>query len=153
MFTEDARHRCGNAPPTVGREERRRAATASHLAAMQGDRFHIQGLWEFGDVVGCDMESDYLRGDDATLTLPCTEVFRLEGNRINDRRISMDPSPRFACACGSHGVGPTARSVPSYRREPVSNSDTVRRVLSHIVRDRCSRRSRPCRWGDYAARA
>jgi limonene-1,2-epoxide hydrolase len=77
----------------VGREEIRTAATSSHLNAIKGCKFNIQDLWELGDVVVCEMEIDYIRIDDSILTLPCTDVFRMEGNRIKDMRIYMDPSP------------------------------------------------------------
>ena len=96
MFTEDARYRFGNYPVAVGREDIRKAATSSHLEAIKGVKFNIQGLWEFGDVVVCEMEIEYIRTDDSTLTLPCTDVFRMQGNRIKDMRIYMDASPLFA---------------------------------------------------------
>jgi hypothetical protein len=107
MFTEDARHRFGNSPPTVGREEMRTAATASHLEAIKGYRFNIQGLWEFGDVVVCEMEIDYIRVDDSTLTLPCTDVFRMEGNRVKDMRISIwIPRRSLPESAGAASSGP-----------------------------------------------
>jgi hypothetical protein len=96
MFTEDARYRFGNYPPAVGREGIRTAATSSHLEAIKGCRFNIQGLWELEDVVVCEMEIEYIRTDDSILTLPCTDVFRMEGSLIKDMRIYMDPSPLFA---------------------------------------------------------
>jgi len=96
MFTEDARYRFGNYLPAVGREDIRKAATSSHLEAIKGVKFNIQGLWEFGDVLVCEMDIEYIRTDDSVLTLPCADVFRMEGNRIKDMRIYMDPSPLFA---------------------------------------------------------
>jgi limonene-1,2-epoxide hydrolase len=96
MFTESARYRFGNYPPAVGREAIRTAATSSHLNAIKGCKFNILDLWELGDVVVCEMDIDYIRTDDSILTLPCTDVFRMEGNRIKDMRIYMDPSPLFA---------------------------------------------------------
>jgi limonene-1,2-epoxide hydrolase len=96
LFTEDARYRFGNYPTAVGREDIRKAATSSHLEAIKGVSFKIQGLWEVGDVLVCEMEIEYIRTDDSVLTLPCTDVFRMEGNRIKDMRIYMDPSPLFA---------------------------------------------------------
>lgn len=96
MFTGDARYRFGNYPAAVGREDIRTAATSSHLEAIKGVKFNIQGLWEFGDVLVCEMEIEYIRTDDSILNLPCTDVFRMEGNRIKDMRIYMDPSPLFA---------------------------------------------------------
>jgi len=95
MFTQDARYRFGNYPPAVGHEAIRQAATSSHLEAIKGCRFNILGLWEFGDVVVCEMDIEYIRTDDSILTLPCTDVFRMEGNRIKDMRIYMDASPLF----------------------------------------------------------
>src|SRR5688572_5232917 len=65
MFTDDARYRFGNYPPAVGREAIRAAATSSHLEAIKGCRFNIQGLWEFGDVLVCEMEIEYIRTDDS----------------------------------------------------------------------------------------
>ncbi len=95
MFTEDCQYRFGNYPPATGREGVRRSATSTHLEAIKGCTFDIQELWEFqgGDVVVCQMEVNYIRTDDSVLTLPCTDVFRMEGNLIKDMRIFMDPSP------------------------------------------------------------
>jgi hypothetical protein len=97
MFTEDCRYRFGNYPAAKGREGVRQSATSSHLTAIKGCTFDIQGLWEFdgGDVVVCQMEINYIRTDDSVLTLPCTDVFRMEGALIQDMRIYMDPSPLF----------------------------------------------------------
>ncbi len=97
MFTEDCRYRFGNYPAATGREGVRQSATSSHLKAIKGCTFDIQGLWEFegGDVVVCQMEINYIRTDDSVLTLPCTDVLRMEGNLIKDMRIYMDPAPLF----------------------------------------------------------
>jgi len=95
-FTEDARYRFGNYPAAQGKEGIRQAATSSHMNAIKGCNFEIKGLWESGDVVVCEMDINYIKTDDSILTLPCTDVFRMQGNRIQDMRIYMDPSPLFA---------------------------------------------------------
>jgi limonene-1,2-epoxide hydrolase len=96
LFTEDCQYRFGNYPPAFGREGVRQSATSTHLTAIKGVSFDIKGIWEIGDVVVCEMEINYIRTDDTVLTLPCTDVFRMEGDLIRDMRIYMDPSPLYA---------------------------------------------------------
>jgi limonene-1,2-epoxide hydrolase len=95
-FTDDAEYRFGNYPPAIGPEGVRQSATSSHLNAIKGVAFEIEGLWEFGDVVVCEMAINYTRTDDTILTLPCTDVFRMAGDKIQSMRIYMDPSPLYA---------------------------------------------------------
>jgi len=97
MFTEDCRYRFANFPAAKGRAGVRQSATSSHLKAIKGCTFDIQELWEFdgGDVVVCQMDINYIRTDDSVLTLPCTDVFRMEGPLVKDMRVYMDPSPLF----------------------------------------------------------
>ena len=97
MFTEDCRYRFANFPPAKGREGVRQSATSSHLKAIKGCTFDIQAVWEFqgGDVVVCQMDINYIRTDDSVLTLPCSDVFRMEGSLVKDMRVYMDPSPLF----------------------------------------------------------
>jgi limonene-1,2-epoxide hydrolase len=96
MFTEDCSYRFGNYPAARGREGVRQSATSTHLTAIKGVAFDIKGIWESGDVLVCEMEINYTKTDDSILTLPCTDVFRMEGNLIKDMRIYMDPSPLYA---------------------------------------------------------
>jgi limonene-1,2-epoxide hydrolase len=96
LFAPDGSYRFGNFPPAVGSEQIRAAAASSHLDFIKSAKFNITELLEFGNVVVCEMEIEYVKTDDSILKLPCTDVFRFENGLIKDMRIYMDATPLFA---------------------------------------------------------
>lgn len=96
LFTDDATYRFGNFPTAVGKEQIRQAAASSHMDFIKGISFKIIELVEVGDAVFCEMEITYTKTDGSTVTLPCTDVFRMQNEKIKEMRIYMDPSPLFA---------------------------------------------------------
>jgi limonene-1,2-epoxide hydrolase len=96
QFTENSYYRFGNAPPAVGREAIRQSTKASHLDQITGLSFDIKAIWEQNNAVICEMEINYARTDGSVLTLPCTDIFHMEGDLVREMRIYMDPSPLFA---------------------------------------------------------
>lgn len=94
-FTEDAVYRFGNYPPAHGREAIGETTRASHLDQIKNIAFDLQHVWENGDVVVAEMEIKYTLADGTVLTLPCTDIFRIQGGLIRDMRVYMDASPLF----------------------------------------------------------
>ncbi|MGA9378604.1 MAG: nuclear transport factor 2 family protein, partial [Phormidium sp.] len=94
-FTEDAHYRFGNYPPAVGKKAIREATMASHLDYIKDISFDIKSMWENADSVICELEINYIRNDGSLLTLPCTDIFRMEGDKVKEMLVYMDPSPLF----------------------------------------------------------
>lgn len=96
LFTENALYRFGNYPPAIGREAIAATTKASHLDQIKSISFDIKEIWENGDAVIVQMEINYTRIDDSILTLPCTDIFRMEGDLVQEMLVYMDASPLFA---------------------------------------------------------
>jgi limonene-1,2-epoxide hydrolase len=95
-LTEDALYRFGNYPPAIGKSNIEQTVKASHMDQIKGISFDIKGMWESGDAVICEMEINYTKIDDSVLTLPCTDIFRMEGDKVKEMKVFMDASPLFA---------------------------------------------------------
>lgn len=50
----------------------------------------IKVIWEVGDVVLVEMDVIYWRKDGAVFSLPCCDIFRLEGDKFSELRIFID---------------------------------------------------------------
>ena len=53
----------------------------------------IKMLWEIGDVVFVEMDVIYWRHDGTSVTLPCADIVRFEGDKVAELRIFMDANP------------------------------------------------------------
>jgi predicted SnoaL-like aldol condensation-catalyzing enzyme len=92
FFTDDAKYKFANAPVMTGKP----AIEAFAANARKRVKFvthDIKSMWEIGDVVICEMDISYHRHDDSVVTLPCTDIFRMDGNLISDMRVYIDASP------------------------------------------------------------
>ena len=94
-FAEDAEYVFANNPPIVGRKQIQESS-AQFRKRVKGAAHQIQNLWEFGDTVVCEMNVTYLRLDDQSLTLPCTDVINMEGDLFKHMKVFMDITPVFA---------------------------------------------------------
>jgi len=94
-FAEDAVYRFGNAPPIRGRAAIREAA-AGFRQRVRGVRHAMQGMWESHNTVVCEMEMTYTRLDGGEVTVPCCDVFRVDGDTIQEMRVFVDATPVFA---------------------------------------------------------
>lgn len=66
------------------------------------------------------MEINYTRVDDSILTLPCTDIFRMEGELVKEMLVYMDASPLFAMS------NPESTSSPD---QSGNVSDLIKQVL------------------------
>lgn len=55
----------------------------------------IKMMWEVGDVVFVEMDVHYWRKDNSFISLPCCDIFRIEGDKFSELRIFMDVNPVF----------------------------------------------------------
>lgn len=53
----------------------------------------IKMIWEVGDVVFVEMDVTYWRKDGSVISLPCCDIFRVEGDKFSELRIFMDANP------------------------------------------------------------
>jgi ketosteroid isomerase-like protein len=97
FVTEGVRLRFGNAEPLTGRAAVM-AASREFSASVAGLHHEIIAVWqpEQGTVVA-ELQVTYRRHDGVELTLPCCNIFRLNGDSlVDDYRIYMDVNPVFA---------------------------------------------------------
>jgi ketosteroid isomerase-like protein len=55
----------------------------------------IKKMWEIGNTVFVEMDVTYWRKDGSVISLPCCDIFRLEGDKFSELRIFMDVNPVF----------------------------------------------------------
>ena len=98
-MTTNVRLQMANMEPSIGVEPLKAAFQAA------ADRFRsithqIQGIWggkwERGDVVSVEAMVRYELPSGRVIELPCTSTLRLQGKKIADYRIFIEPSPAFA---------------------------------------------------------
>lgn len=95
LFTEDAYYRFGNYPPAKGKAAIAETTRASHLDQVKNIQFEILRMWEEGDSLICKMDIHYTLVNGKVLTLPCTDVFRFEGEKVKEMLVYMDATPLF----------------------------------------------------------
>lgn len=94
-FTEDIRYRFGNANPTIGKQNLVDSAKTTHLENVKAISFDIKDFWEQKNVVIVELEITYSLDNGKVLTIPCTDILRMERDLVRDFRAYMDISPLF----------------------------------------------------------
>ncbi len=94
FFTDKQLYQFANAAPAFDKAAIK-ASTDAFFASITFVYHDIKMLWEVGDVVFVEMDVSYGRKDGSTLTLPCFDIFRLEGELFSELRIFMDANPLF----------------------------------------------------------
>jgi ketosteroid isomerase-like protein len=119
----------GNSDPVVGKEAIL-TQWREFLSTLKGIRHEIHDLWhaaEDPDVVIARMTVHYSKLDGSIVTVPCVNVFGMQGDLVADYRIYIDVSPVLAESdtpssgaselsrfgdrdphFGFHGIGPGA---------------------------------------------
>jgi hypothetical protein len=92
FFTDNPMYHFGNYEPCLTKQAIITSTDAffGYVAALYHD---IRNLWEVGDVVFVEMDVQYWRKDGSSITLPCADIFRFEGDKILELRIFMDSNP------------------------------------------------------------
>jgi ketosteroid isomerase-like protein len=72
------------------------SAVGAFHASVAGVRHEILDLWRDGDTVIAELRVHYKRHDGHKVTLPCCNVFRLQGGCVAEYRSYMDISPLYA---------------------------------------------------------
>jgi ketosteroid isomerase-like protein len=96
LVTDDIRLQFGSAEPTVGKQVLIDGAVAFN-ASIASIRHDVNALWTVeSDVVITEMMVHYERLDGHSVSLPCTNIFRVRDGKIADYRVYMDIAPVFA---------------------------------------------------------
>ena len=104
FFTDKPMYQFGNGEPCLTK-----AAIKDSVDGFFGSvdaLYHdVRNTWEIGDTVFVEMDVTYWRKDGTSITLPCCDILRFEGDKIQELRIYEDANPLFD---KSLPVGPSA---------------------------------------------
>lgn len=94
FFTDTPVYQFGNFDVCFDKAAIKKSADAffNGISAVYHD---IKMIWEVGDVVFVEMDVTYWRKDGSVITLPCFDIFRVEGDKFSELRIFMDVNPVF----------------------------------------------------------
>jgi ketosteroid isomerase-like protein len=95
FLTDDARFRFGNGEVIEGREQIRQMI-AGFFASLKGLSHTVTDMIEQDGALVCRGEVTYTRKDDSELTVPYSNFFRLDGERVSDYQIYIDASRLYA---------------------------------------------------------
>lgn len=92
FFTDTPVYQFGNFAPCLTKAAIKQSVDAffSQVFAVYHE---IKMMWEVGDIVFVEMDVIYWRKDNSVITLPCCDIFRLEGDKFSELRIFMDANP------------------------------------------------------------
>jgi alkylhydroperoxidase/carboxymuconolactone decarboxylase family protein YurZ/ketosteroid isomerase-like protein/catechol 2,3-dioxygenase-like lactoylglutathione lyase family enzyme len=94
FFTDTPVYQFGNFEVCFDKAAIKKSAQAffSAISAVYHD---LKMMWEVGDVVFVEMDVTYWRKDGSVISLPCCDLFRVEGDKFSELRIFMDVNPVF----------------------------------------------------------
>ena len=94
FFTDKPLYQFGNFEVCLDKQSIKQSADNffSQINAVYHD---IKMMWEVGDAVFVEMDVTYWRKDNSVITLPCCDIFRVEGDKFSELRIFMDVNPVF----------------------------------------------------------
>jgi alkylhydroperoxidase/carboxymuconolactone decarboxylase family protein YurZ/catechol 2,3-dioxygenase-like lactoylglutathione lyase family enzyme len=94
FFTDTPVYQFGNFDVALDKESIRKSADA-FFSKIDAVYHEIKMMWEVGDVVFVEMDVMYWRKDGSMISLPCFDIFRVEGDKFSELRIFMDVNPVF----------------------------------------------------------
>jgi catechol 2,3-dioxygenase-like lactoylglutathione lyase family enzyme len=116
FFTDKPMYQFGNGEPCLNKEEIF-DSVANFFGAVDALYHDVRNVWEQGNVVFVEMDVMYWRKDGTTVTVPASDIFRFEGDKIQELRIFMDANPIFDT------------SLPVGRKASVYTASEGRRVV------------------------
>ena len=93
-LTEDATFRFGSAPAVTGHAAIREGVDG-FFSSIAGSEHSLKNVITNGGLLVCEGEVTYDRHDGSNITLPFTNVFDVEGDRIANYRIYIDIAPLY----------------------------------------------------------
>jgi len=95
FFTDKPMYQFGNGEPCLNKAEIK-ASIDAFFGSVDALYHDVRNLWEVGDCVFDEMDVIYWRKDGTSIRLPCADILRFEGDKIQELRIYMDANPIFA---------------------------------------------------------
>ncbi|MDH4072990.1 MAG: nuclear transport factor 2 family protein [Gammaproteobacteria bacterium] len=94
FLTPQGEFRFGSSPPVRGREQVA-AAVDGFFSTIAGLGHRVDRTWQGENSVVCEGEVTYRRHDGSAVTLPFTDVFDMDGDKIARYRIYIDAAPLY----------------------------------------------------------
>ncbi|MBD2203576.1 nuclear transport factor 2 family protein [Calothrix sp. FACHB-1219] len=94
FFTDTPVYQFGNFDVCLDKESIKKSADA-FFSKIDAVYHEIKVIWEEGDAVFVEMDVLYWRKDGSMISLPCFDIFRVEGDKFSELRIFMDVNPVF----------------------------------------------------------
>ncbi|MEA5619039.1 nuclear transport factor 2 family protein [Cronbergia sp. UHCC 0137] len=94
FFTDTPVYQFGNFDVCLDKASIKKSADA-FFSQIDAVYHEIKMIWEAGDVVFVEMDVAYWRKDGSMISLPCSDIFRVEGDKFSELRIFMDVNPVF----------------------------------------------------------
>jgi ketosteroid isomerase-like protein len=126
FFTDNPMYQFGNGEPCLTKAAIK-ASTDAFFGAVDALYHDLRNVWEVGDTVFVEMDVTYWRKDGTTITLPCADILRFEGDKIQELRIFMDANPLFV---RTMTVGDKASVMTISGGKQVTPSGALRKYFS-----------------------
>lgn len=102
-------------------------STAAFFGMVAALYHEIKMLWEIGEVVFVEMDVIYWRQDGSSVSLPCTDIFRFEGDKVAELRIFMDAAP---VGDPTIPVADTAAVAIAAQRQKIKSPEIMRKFFA-----------------------
>jgi limonene-1,2-epoxide hydrolase len=94
FFTDNPIYQFGNFDVCLDKQSIKQSAD-NFFSQINAAYHEIKKIWEVGNLVFVEMDVTYWRKDASMISLPCCDIFRVEGDKFSELRIFMDVSPVF----------------------------------------------------------
>ena len=94
FFTDNPVYQFGNFDVCLDKQAIKQSAD-NFFSQIDAVYHEIKMMQEVGDVVFVEMDVLYWRKDGSMISLPCCDIFRVEGDKFSELRIFMDVNPVF----------------------------------------------------------
>jgi hypothetical protein len=94
FFVDSPMYQFGNGAPCLTKEAIK-VSIDGFFGAIDALYHDVRNLWEVGDTVFVEMDVIYWRKDGTSVRLPCSDILRFKGDKIEELRIYMDANPIF----------------------------------------------------------
>jgi ketosteroid isomerase-like protein len=91
-LTDDAVFRWGAMPPANGRDTIHQTVTGV-FGMFKALKHSIHGVWAHPDAIFVQGEAAYTRLDGSVVELPFLNCFKMQGDKIREYLIYLDPTP------------------------------------------------------------
>jgi alkylhydroperoxidase/carboxymuconolactone decarboxylase family protein YurZ/limonene-1,2-epoxide hydrolase/catechol 2,3-dioxygenase-like lactoylglutathione lyase family enzyme len=94
FFTDKPLYQFGNFDVCLDKNSIKKSAD-NFFSQIDAVYHEIKMMWEIGNAVFVEMDVLYWRKDGSMVSLPCCDIFRVEGDKFSELRIFMDVNPVF----------------------------------------------------------